>query len=67
MVIKKSELIHFGGMHKLCLFMRDLKLPGVYFKNSRYVEKDQVRDGEHENKMQASFAVKGFCVTGFIN
>ena len=29
------------------------------------MRKDQVIDGEHENKMQVSFAIEEFCKMGF--
>ena len=50
-----------------CSFMRDLQLAGIYFKNLRYARKDRVRDGEHEHKMQVSFAIKGLCEMGFMD
>ena len=49
--------------------MRDLQLAEVYQKfisKTQDMRKDQVIDGEHENKMQVSFAIKGFCEMGFM-
>ena len=31
------------------------------------MQRDKVIDGEHENKMQVSFAIEGFCKMGFMD